>query len=498
MAIEKVCGIETEWSILLPDRPHGDMEAGTKEFNLFLKVLREFFKLPKNQQTFNWEFSTEQARKNFLDRIQLPSSLEGEIYAPNGARIYVDWPHLEYSTPECKSVKDLICADKAGNALIDMAAQKVSQELEEPVVVYKTNSDRRGHSWASHENYLMQRKTFNDLLERVDVRDKIIPFLVTRQIVSGSGKMGIEKGLSLKRSLYQISQRADFITQTVGLFTTPNRNIINTRDEPHADPKKYARLHVILGDANLCDWSLYLRIGTTRIVLKMLEDDFIHTPPVIANPVKEIKNVSRDTAYTHELKLKNGSPMRAHDIQYWYVSLAKQYLETHKGTEEEKDIVDKWYWILAMLDTNPLALVGYLDDISKKYVIDFKKEQSEISDRHTDLKNIDIAYHNINPQESIYYLLDRAGKIQHLVADKEIKTFITSPPQDTRAYLRGKIAQHWPNAVLDWEKIKCIFDVDNPLTAIGYYDIVLENPLMNKSEMDALFNKIQALSQARK
>lgn len=501
MALEKICGIETEWSILLPDRPHGKKEAGTNEFNIFLKAIREFFNITYTYQENDWEFSTEQIRQDFLNDVDSLSKMEQSIFAPNGARIYVDYPHFEYSTPECKSAKDLICADKAGTMLMHMAAEKASEALGERVDVYKTNSDRRGHSWASHENYLMRRETFNALTgileeDNVHLRNSIIPFLVTRQIFAGSGKQGIETGRfwERKKSIYQFSQRADFITQIMGISTVLNRNIINTRDEPHADPKQYARLHVILGDANLCDWSLYLRIGTTMLVLKMLENGFIHNAPIVQNPVKEIKNVSRDITYTHELKMEDGSHIRAIDIQRWYATAAKQYLET-TGTDEEKDIVDKWLWILNMLDTNPNALIGYLDHISKQYIIDFKKKRSDLSGNHPSLKSIDIAYHNIDPKNGLYYLLERKGLIQKLVSKDEIAAFIKHPPYDTRAYLRGKIAEKWPDSVTDWEKIKFTFKVDNlsfhGLTTIEHYDIILKNPLMEKKTMDALFQNIQ-------
>lgn len=511
MTLEKICGIETEWSILLPDRPQGQREASVKEFKLFLKVLREFFNITYTYEKTEWEFSTKQAWQDFL-KVAESSKMERSIFAPNGARIYVDYPHFEYSTPECKSIKDLICADKAGSLLMHVAGQKISEILGERVSVYKTNSDRRGHSWASHENYLIKRQTFDKLTkiwkkDNIRIRNKIIAFLITRQIFAGSGKQGIEKGRFWKRKkyIYQLSQRSDFITQVIGHDTVANRNIINTRDEPHADPEKYARLHVILGDANLCDWSLYLRIGTMQLVLKMLEHGFINNAPIVYNPIKEIKNVSRDITYTHELKLENGSCMRAIDIQYFYARLAQKYIQTYKASEEEKDVVNKWLWILDKLSADPKALIGYLDNISKYYVIDFKKKRSDLADSHPDLKSIDIAYHNIDPYNSSYALLDKKGIIQHLVSDEEIKAFMKHPPKDTRAYLRGKIAARWPDAVIDWEKIDYIFKnelyVDNKqnngLTAIGHYDILLKEPLMETSDMDALFQKLLAFINAR-
>jgi len=488
--IKRVFGIETEWSIIVPQKKGTDKGADIKEFNLFLKVIRDFFRIGANQK-LKWEGSTSQAERELNRRKE--EIKEGSLFLPNGARIYVDYPHLEYSTPECATVEDLIAADKAGNLLVQKAAEKVSQILNERIIVLKDNSNRQGASWGSHENYLLKRSAFNRLMMDSDFQKKLIPFLVSRQILCGAGKIGIERGniFEKMKSIYQVSQRADFITRVIGSSTTSNRNIINTRDEPHADPEKFARLHLILGDANLCDWSLYLRVGTTSIVLSMLEDDFIKEAPKIIDPVKAIKQVSRN--FAAKIGTINGREVSALDIQYWYLNKAREY---GNFSQEEKEILAHWQFILNQLK-QPDSLVGYLDWITKKYLLKRIGQRNNLSLNSGKLKAIDIAYHDLNPEKGLYLILEKRGKIKQIVSEDLIRQRMVYPPENTRAYLRGKVAGYASEMVKDWEIIEYRFNRESLASSglsIGDYRLIyLMNPLVGKEKETEFWKKIQEL-----
>lgn len=490
MSIPKIFGIETEWSIILPEREN--ILADVQEFNLFLKIIREFFQMPYIKSELQWESCSEKAEIELKKRLQDKREMrENGGFLPNGARLYVDYPHLEYSTPECLNLKDLIAADKAGNYLLKMAAQRVSEEIGEKVVVLKDNSDRKGHSFASHENYLLDRKTFHKLTELADVHSKIIAFLVTRQIIAGSGKIGIERGKRKGEKIYQISQRADFINEIIGYGTSDNRNIINLRDEPHADSNRFARLHLILGDANFCEWALYLRVGTTALILKMLEDDFIQDQPCLADPVKAIKLVSRDTDCVELLELSNGQKMTSIDIQEWYWHLANRYAEKYSLNAEEKDVIEKWGWFLKKLRESPESLVGYADWLTKKFLID--KLRRKNSDPSV-LEIADILYHDIN--QGLYYSLLKKGLIKRLISDNDIIHFVHQAPENTRAYLRGLIVSAWPELVKDWEEISYNKPIGNiavekDLTGLNKFVVIMNSPLIDRKRAEALFRQIQ-------
>ncbi|MDA2922440.1 proteasome accessory factor PafA2 family protein [Patescibacteria group bacterium AH-259-L07] len=496
MALEKVYGIETEWSIILPERDAQNMVADAKELNLFLQVMREFFNLKPSHSSSLWDTTTPQARKKLQKIIQKENiELENGYFLPNGARIYVDYPHLEYATPECRSIKDAIRTDKAGNRLIFKAAQKVSQRLGEKIAVRKNNCNLKGKTWGSHENYLITRKTFNELMTDTNVQNKLVPFRVVKQILCGAGKYRMAQGNhQQQKSVYQMSQRADFITKVMGASSTHDRPIIHTRDEPHADPQRFARLHDISGDANLCDWSLYFRLGLSGIILKMLEDDCIHDQPIIAYPVSALKAISKDISGKKTVTLTNENEMRAIDILRFYVTLAKQYVTHYKSTDEEKDVVEKCLWALNVYEQDPLLLAGYLDSPTKYTLIQEGKQRLHLLPEELEL--LDILYHDLDPRNSSHAPLVETGFIQRLVTDDEIDYFITNTVEDTRAYIRSYIITHWPNTIQDWEVFYMPVHerAKAHLTQKQYHAIIslLDNPLHGKEQSQVLFKKIQA------
>ena len=289
--------------------------------------------------------------------------------------------------------------------------------------IYKNNSDGKGNSYGTHENYLVDRATpFGDI-----VRD-LTPFFVSRIVFTGAGKVGAEAPWDERdRAVYQLTQRADFFETEVGLETTLKRPIINTRDEPHADPERYRRLHVIVGDANLCEVSTFLKIGTTAIVLKMIEDRFL--PDLsIENPVQALHEISRDITCTHEVALADGRRVNAVQLQWEYLEHAKKYVEREDDTPEHREVLERWEQVLAALETDPLSLHRELDWVAKHRVLQAYRERDGLDWNDPKLRAIDLQYHDVRRDKGLYYRLEAGGKVERLTTDDEVETAIMNPP----------------------------------------------------------------------
>src|SRR6201747_726852 len=269
------------------------------------------------------------------------------VILTNGARLYVDHAHPEYSTPEVTNPRDIVLWDKAGEQVMAEAARRAARVPgTSPIQLYKNNTDGKGASYGSHENYLMNRRT-----PFIDIIRGLVPFFVTRQVFAGAGRVGI--GTESRTQGFQLSQRADFFEVEVGLETTLKRPIINTRDEPHADADKYRRLHVIIGDANLAETSTYLKVGTTSLVLAMIEDRFITTDLSVTRPVSSLKQVSHDPSLTHLLEVGDGRTMTAVQLQWEYLPLARKYVEEKHGSdvdEPTRDVLERWESVVNRLE----------------------------------------------------------------------------------------------------------------------------------------------------
>src|SRR5439155_12681259 len=297
--------------------------------------------------------------------------------------------------------------------------------------IYKNNSDGKGNSYGTHENYLVDRQI---PFARI-VRD-LTPFFVTRQVFTGAGKLGLEGQHGERPVAFQLTQRADFFEAEVGLETTLKRPIINTRDEPHADPEKYRRLHCIIGDANMSEISTFLKVGTTAIVLKMIEDEFL--PDLsIENPVQALHDVSWDIRCKQTVRLHEGRTISAIDLQYEYLDYAKKYVKEHDATASNVDVVQQWEAILGGLEEDPLSLNRELDWVAKYRRMEGYRERDGLDWGDAKLRAIDLQYHDVRRDKGLYYRLERTGKIDRLVTDEEIDHAIMNPPIDTRAYFRG-------------------------------------------------------------
>ena len=325
----------------------------------------------------------------------------------------------------------------------------------EEIVVYKNNSDGKGNSYGCHENYLLSRATpFSRIVSVATAH------FVTRQIFTGAGKMGSEtSGMRLDEAGYQISQRADFIEEEVGLETTLKRPIVNTRDEPHADAAKYRRLHVIVGDANMSQVATFLKVGTTALVMAMTEDDAVPREFRFDSPVAALRRVSRDLELRAPLQLAGGTTVSALDVQWELLAAARSYTEQRGtdavGGEVAFEVLRRWEAVLAGLERDPAELADQIDWVAKLRLLEGFRSRHGLDWEDARLRALDIQYHDLRPDRS---LAARAG-LETLVDDAEAERGMTEPPGDTRAFFRGRCLQRFSAEVVaaNWDSI--VFDV---------------------------------------
>ena len=477
MAIPKICGIETEYGISV---------QGSVDFNPILtsSLLINAYAKPAFKRV-RWDYEEENPLRDArgFDRTPAEPAPEDDsglvnIILPNGSRYYVDHAHPEYSSPECSNALDCVIWDKAGERILEDsigAAYNIVPEHER-VFIYKNNSDGKGNSYGCHENYLVDRKVpFPRLVKN------LIPFFVSRQVFTGAGKVGAENGA--ENVGYQLSQRADFFEVEVGLETTFKRPIINTRDEPHADPDVYRRLHVIIGDANMCEIATYLKVGTTALVLKMIEDDFITDDFTLAEPVRALKAISHDTSLSSTVELEGGRRVSAIELQWEYLRLAKKYAQDNDMSEVESDVLERWESVLDRLETDPMSLSRELDWVAKLSVMQAYRDRDGLEWESPKLKMIDLQWHDVRRDKGLYYKLLASGKVERLVSDAEVDYAIDHPPVDTRAYFRGECLRRFSEVIVaaSWDAL--IFDLgDEPLRKVP----TLEPTRGTKAHVDGL------------
>ena len=445
------------------------------------------------QRRVGWDFEDESpgrdARGFARDGSQPPEVETHLVNAvlTNGARYYVDHAHPEYSTPECSDPMQAVLYDKAGERILarSMDAARRLLPAGQEIVVYKNNSDGKGNSYGCHENYLVDRNVPFAVLVR-----NLIPWFVTRQMFTGAGKVGAENGADAVD--YQISQRADFFEEEVGLETTLKRPIVNTRDEPHADPQKYRRLHVIVGDANLCEVATFLKVGTTAIVLAMVEDGFIDKDLSISNPVPSMRAVSHDVTCRALVDVTDLGACTSIELQWEFLRLARKYadetgLEHCGGEELGGDVLDRWEQTLSALERDPFELDGQLDWITKWKLLRAYVDRDGLSWDDPKLELLAVQYHDVRPSRSLYEKLVRAGKVERLVDDAAVDEAMTEPPATTRAYFRGRCLAQWADSVVaaNWDSL--VLDVgSDPLRRIP----MMEPTRGSKKHVEQLFSEV--------
>ncbi|MCY4068066.1 MAG: depupylase/deamidase Dop [Acidimicrobiaceae bacterium] len=464
MAVPKTVGLETEYGIVHRGASEPNpISASSLLINAYLIAAQPSSPVTPGRGAVNWDFTEE--RPGHDARGGAPAdALAPEIEThlvnavlTNGARYYVDHAHPELSTPECADARSLVVYDRAAEliAVRSMSAARLLLPEGEEIVVYKNNSDGKGNSYGCHENYLMSRAVpFSRIVANATAH------FVTRQIFCGAGKIGTEAaGMRVDDAGYQLSQRADFIEEEVGLETTLKRPIVNTRDEPHADAAKYRRLHVIVGDANMSQVATFLKVGTTAVVMALTEDAAAGRELRFASPVAALRQVSRDLSLRAPLELEDGSTITALEVQWELLAAARAYVDARGsdavGGEATQTVLSRWETVLENLQQDPSKLAGQIDWIAKLRLLEAFRERHSLAWSDARLRALDIQYHDLRPDKS---LAARAG-LETLVDEAEALRAVSEPPHDTRAFFRGRCLQKFAAevAAANWDSI--VFDV---------------------------------------
>lgn len=449
----RVLGTETEFGIASRDPNAADPVANS------IHLIGHYPNLPAPQAV--WDYENENP---LLDARGFEVDGERERPGPdynrqlnkvlaNGGRLYVDGAHPEYSTPECTNAREVVAFERIGEQIVAQALADITKVRgREQFVLYKNNSDGKGNSYGYHENYLVSRAVPFERITQV-----LTPFFVTRIIFAGAGKVGAENQTSPVE--YQISQRADFFETLVDLNTMVRRPIINTRDEPHSDPAKYRRLHVIVGDANMAEVSTYLKVSTLSIVLDLLEAGAELPHITLTDPVGAIKQVSRDVQLKGSLRLADGTATTAIAVQRAYLQAAQHFYACHELPQVTKDVLVRWEDVLDRLERDPRLLVRELDWVAKRYLIESYMDRKACGWDDPRVRLMDLQYHDVRSDRGLYYTLERSHRIERVVLDHEIARAEFTPPSGTRAYFRGQCVKKYAAAIYGASWTSVLFDI---------------------------------------
>jgi proteasome accessory factor A len=391
----------------------------------------------------------------YLFRRVVSWGRSSNVFLENGARLYLDvGSHPEYATPECDSLYDLVAHDRAGERVLEGLLHSAEQRLEEEgirgqIYLFKNNTDSAGNSYGCHENYLVGRQgNFGRII------DTLIPFFVSRQIYTGAGKLLY----TARGTVFCLSQRAEHIWEGVSSATTRSRPIINTRDEPHADAERYRRVHVIAGDSNMSEYITYVKVGTTAALLQMLEDQVVFRDLTLENPIRAIREISHDISCRRRIRLANGRELSALDIQWEYLERALRYARTVGFPPQVQKAVEMWEHLLTGLEKDPLSLGRECDWVTKYHLIEQYRERDGLPLSNPKLALLDLAFHDVSRDRGLYHMMAAKGMVDRVVTDDAIETAMTTPPQTTRARLRGEFIraakERKRDFTVDWVHLK--------------------------------------------
>lgn len=488
MSVQRIMGAETEFGVLAPGRPDANATVlSTRAVTAYAAlVARELGARRTTGVDFDYSAETplRDARGFELDRASAhPTQLTDvapvlsseEIAAealtesgmweqhsqqvvmntvlPNGARLYVDHSHPEYSSPEVDTPRDAVLYDLAGDrvgaAIVSTLQATAEATGLEPVHLYKNNTDGKSASYGSHENYTIPRQIDDDALNAA-----LLPFFASRQVICGAGRVGIGRDGEVPG--FQISQRADFFERLVGLETTVRRPIVNTRDEPHADDTKYRRLHVIIGDANLAHWSQLLKFGTTSLVLRLVEQGL--APHLeLYDPVEALHLISHDPTLAEAVRTRDGRSLTGIQIQRLFLEAAEAMEDDGPGAPDADtaEILSMWRETLDALETDPMSLADRLDWVAKLQLLESYRARGGLAWDDAKLAVIDVQYHDIRPEKGLYHRLEAAGRLRRLFTEEQIDAAMWTPPARTRADFRGRLVAAYPDSIIaaGWETI---------------------------------------------
>jgi proteasome accessory factor A len=390
----------------------------------------------------------------YLFRRVVSWGRSSNVFLENGARLYLDvGSHPEYATPECDDIRQLVAHDKAGERILESLVNSAEARLREEgiagqVYLFKNNTDSAGNSYGCHENYLVSR--YGEFGKLAEV---LIPFFVSRQIFTGAGKV-----LQTARgAIYCISQRAEHIWEGVSSATTRSRPIINTRDEPHADAEKYRRLHVIVGDSNMSEYTTWIKVATTAVLLRMLEEGTVMRDLSLENPIRAIREISHDLTCRRKVRLANGREASAIELQWEYLSRASKYVE-RRDDPEMKEAIRAWEECLVALEDDFLALDHKIDWVMKYRLIERYRERHNLTLGNPKLALMDLVYHDVSRRRGLYYMLERNGMADRAVTEEDVRMAMHEAPQTTRAKLRGEFIRaakrRRRDYTVDWVHLK--------------------------------------------
>ncbi len=466
-----IYGLETEYGIVHRGPNEANpITASSLLINAYLAHLTTQADVPP----VGWDFEDESPAidaRGAADVDAMPPEIETHLVnavLTNGARYYVDHAHPEVSTPECADPLEAVLYDRAGELIVteSLVASRSLLGADEELIAHKNNSDGKGNTYGCHENYLMSRSTpFGRIVPHA------IAHFITRQIFTGSGKIGAEAhGRVAAAAPFQITQRADFFEEQVGLETTLKRPIVNTRDEPHADPQRFRRLHVIAGDANLCQVATFLKVATTGWVLTLVEADVLRSEFQFADPVATMREVSADLTMREPLELADGTTVSALDVQWTYYEEARKFADEY-GAEtigvSGGLALDRWEQVLGDLEADPSRLAGQLDWVTKFELLDSYRSRNDLEWDHPRLEAVALQYHDMRPEKSLFTRLHS----EVLVDEADAQRAMHEPPPNTRAYFRGECLRRWPESIVaaNWDSL--VFDVGtDPLQRVPMMD----------------------------
>jgi proteasome accessory factor A len=392
----------------------------------------------------------------YLFRRVVSWGRSSNVFLENGSRLYLDvGSHPEYATAECDSITDLVAQDKAGERILENLSVGAEDRLREEGIrgtihLFKNNADFAGNSYGCHENYLTLRET-----DTSDYGSHLIPFLISRQIYSGAGHV-----LQTARGpIYSIAQRSEHVWESMSSATTRSRPIINTRDEPHADPEKFRRLHVIVGDSNMSEYTNYLKIGSTSCMLMMLETKGVALPDfTLENPIRAIRDMSLDLTCRRRVRLATGREVSALDIQRSYLDQALVFDAKFGFPPEERRALDMWLDAVETIESDPLKLDKKIDWVIKHRLVEsfMTRHSCRMDDPRVHM--LDLQYHDIRRDRGIYYKLQDRGLVDRIVTDDRIDLATTEAPRTTRAHLRSqfikKAKARKRDYTVDWVHLK--------------------------------------------
>ncbi len=393
----------------------------------------------------------------YLFRRVVSWGRSSNVFLRNGARLYLDvGSHPEYATPECDNIEELVTHDRAGERILEGLLVDAELRLHEEgiagdIYLFKNNTDSAGNSYGCHENYLVGRHG-----EFSRVADILIPFLVTRQLTCGAGKV-----LQTPRgAVYCLSQRAEHIWEGVSSATTRSRPIINTRDEPHADAERFRRLHVIVGDSSMAEPTTLLKVGATDLVLRMVEAGVVMRDLTLENPIRAIREISHDLTGQRRVRLANGKEASALEIQSEYFLKARDFVDRREIADPVVHrVLDLWERVLEAVRTEKLELVDReIDWVIKRSLIERYQSRHDLPLSSPRVAQIDLAYHDIRRGRGLYNLLERRGQVERVSTDLETFRAKSVPPQTTRARLRGEFIKRAQERrrdfTVDWVHLK--------------------------------------------